>query len=137
MALSLRAGLSAKPRPMILSRTWHAIVRATAALLLLATFVTPALAEVACAEESIVHLEDSRSSAVADDHRGVSEEGQPNEGENGQLDHCAFSHGHCAGIAVGSGRSEPAPSAPAKYASLTAQPLTARSPAAPERPPAA
>ena len=77
MKLSRHDAISGKPRLMVLSKVWNAIVRATAALLLLATFVTPALAEISCAEESIVHLQGSIAAAATDDHAVASDEEQP------------------------------------------------------------
>ena len=138
MTVSRHGQLSGKPFRMILSKVWNAIVRATAALLLLATFVTPALAEISCAEESIVHLQDSVASAATDDHAVAPEPAQPGGDEKGgQAGHCSFSHGHCAGIPAGSARSEQHVSPSNEYTRVTAKPLPASSLDAPERPPSA
>lgn len=121
---------------MFFSRAWNAIVRATAALLLAMAFVTPALAEIGCVEESIVHLQDSYGSGAGE--QAASDPAEPDdESRTGQPDHCAFNHGHCAGLLTTTARTEQSLSHSDRYMRLAARPLTANALDAPERPPSA
>lgn len=119
---------------MILSKVWNAIVRATAALLLMAAFATPALAEIGCAGDSVVHLAAGPSSS---DEVSIAYEpdGSSDEERSGQPDHCGFGHGHCAGIAAGAARGAELLLTPSSYAQLASRPIGARSLETPERPP--
>jgi hypothetical protein len=113
----------------------QAVIRALTALLLLTAFATPALAEIACAGDTIVHLEDR---AVSSGDLDVSAQSDPTDRETGgQTEHCAFSHGHCFGIASAAARSERVLPSIASYDGMAAPPLAAHNLDAPERPPAA
>lgn len=130
--------LFAMTSAMVLAKAWNAIVRATAALLLMVMLATPALAEIGCAEESIAHLQGDGDAAQTDGHAVASEQGEPDDERlGGPTGHCGFSHGHCAGIATSNARSEgPAVTVPA-YVFGASTPIRGRSLDAPERPPAA
>ena len=136
MTPSHRLPLSVKAAGMFFSKVWSAIIRVTAALLLFATFVMPALAEIGCAEESIAHLQDGGSEA---DQPQVasSDEPQGDQETGSQPDHCAFNHGHCAGIATASARSDHSVADANSYVRLASRPLVANPADAPERPPSA
>lgn len=133
MPPSRPAHLSAKPRLMILSKVWNAIVRATAALLLMAAFATPALAEIGCAGDSVVHLAGASSSDEVS--IAPAPDGSSGEERSGQPDHCGFGHGHCAGIAAGAARGAELLLTPSAYAPLASRPIGASSLETPERPP--
>lgn len=135
MPPSRPAYLSAKPRLMILAKVWNAIVRATAALLLMAAFATPALAEIGCAGDSVVHLAAGVSSADEISIIASAPDGSSGEERSGQPDHCGFGHGHCAGIAAGAARGAELLLTPGSYAQLASRPIGARSLETPERPP--
>ena len=120
---------------MILSQVWNAIVRATAALLLMAAFATPALAEIGCAEDSVVHLQEAGASSLDVSSIMSQPDGSSGEDRSGQPDHCGFGHGHCAGIPAGTGGGEEFLLAPGSYAQLASRPIGARSLETPERPP--
>lgn len=116
---------------------WHSLVRAAAALLLLVAFVAPALAEVGCAKESAVHLQEPGTSSHGDLPTVSQDEPPTGEQEQEQAGHCAFSHGHCAGLASASARSDAAIAPAVIYDPLAVRILTTISPDAVERPPAA
>ena len=121
---------------MTLTRLWKAIVRTVAAFLLLATFVTPALAEIGCAEESIAHLEEDGFSSLPDQHEMTSGDSQP-DGQAAVADHCAFSHGHCAGVPATAAANYQLPPPAAGYISLPDTAVRTQRLPVPERPPAA
>lgn len=111
------------------------MARALAALLLTVATVTPALAEIGCAEESLTHLEEGLSTAELADE--LTSEGQSDDQDEQSTPrgHCAFSHGHCAGILpVSSGAAE-LPRMVAAYGLTRAAPLAPTSPETSERPP--
>ena len=136
MTHSRYADLTAKRQPMTPTRAWKAMVRAVAAFLLLATFVTPALAEIGCAEESIAHLQDDVISPSSDQHEMTSSDAQRDDNQK-VADHCAFSHGHCAGLTAAAASNYEVPAAMAAYASSPAAAVPMRRLTVPERPPAA
>lgn len=119
---------------MTFAAAWNAVLRAVAAVLLMLTVATPALAEVGCASEAVAHLADGSAGAA---HQADAS-GQPDGGhEEGQAGHCAFSHGHCTAIPpAASADTEPMPIR-ASFARFVADPMIVRDPEALERPPAA
>ncbi|QAY75316.1 hypothetical protein [Sphingosinicella sp. BN140058] len=120
---------------MALLKLWRSAMRAVAALLLL-TFATPALAEIGCAGESVAHL---RAGAVAgaDDHATADTDNRSDPDKGSPKGHCAFNHGHCAGI-PSSARDAAVPvMATVEYRSTPARPLMASPVDMPERPPSA
>ncbi|TFI58425.1 hypothetical protein E2493_09830 [Sphingomonas parva] len=116
-------------------KLWKAMVRATAALLLMAAIVTPALAEIGCAEESVTHLSEALN---AGEHAAeVTAAGQSGDQDNQGMavGHCAFSHGHCAGLPSVSNATAPSPRVAAAYGLLRTSALAPASLDTPERPP--
>lgn len=120
---------------MALTTHWKAMARAVAALLLMVATVTPVLAEIGCAEESVTHLEERLS---AGDHADeLTSEGQPDDQDEQSTPrgHCGFSHGHCTGILPLSSSAAELPRMVAAYGLTRAAPLAPTSPDTFERPP--
>ncbi len=119
-----------------LMNLWQALIRATAALLLMATLVTPALAEVACAEESVVHLQEAVGVTAAAGDMLSSPPQQQDQNESGSpAGHCAFTHGHCAGITVLGSAAASISRIPMSYALTRATPLAPGAVDTPHHPP--
>ncbi len=115
-------------------RIWKALVRCSAALLLLATFVTPAVAEIACAQGCIEEFSLDHSGTatieVQDDQRS-----DGSGDTTGTVSHCALGSGACAGILIDTPRSTGAKVASTGFTAPTAVPLVPSGPDGPERPP--
>ena len=134
MAHSRCSRLSRKHPPMNLAAAWNAIIRAVAALLLMIAAATPALAEISCAGESVVHIE---ALSADDEHEAAGPDQSDQERDKGQPGHCAFSHGHCAGIPANTSRSEQRIEGGGSYARFVPDAMIGGKLAALERPPAA
>lgn len=120
---------------MIISRARNAIVRATAAFLLAMTFVTPALAEIGCANECIAQLEVGAPSV---DPQQAFQDGQTdNDSERAPVDQCAFGPCNYASVAAAGPAIEKSPLTSLPYMTLAAYPLATSWTDAPERPPSA
>ncbi len=117
-------------------RLWKAIVRCSVALLLLSTFVAPAVAEIACAQGCIeeISLDHSDSGELeAPDDRSSDDSG----GATGTVSHCAFGSAGCAGILIEPPRSVVASAMSTRFMVSTAVALAPSGPDRPERPPQA
>ena len=116
-------------------KIWHAMIRATAALLLMAALATPALAEIGCAEESVVHLQDTILTDYHGDAIATNDQSDDDQQKVPAKSHCAFNHGHCAGIPVNGSAAVQSQRLAVSYGIPKAMPLTAASIENPERPP--
>lgn len=123
---------------MVLTKVWNAILRAAAALLLALAIVTPAMAEVACAEDTIMHLFADSAPAAIDGKADVSTEDRDNQKRTpDQPGHCSFNHGHCAALPMTAPRGEQPLASSVSYMSAMVSPAASSSPGTPERPPSA
>lgn len=123
---------------VLLGRAYRAVIRAAAALLLALTMSMPAVAEVGCARDSVAHLElGTGSGDFVDDAHPGDESGQGDENEGRQAAHCAFSHGHCAGLQPAVIPGERTMKAPVTYPMAAARPMCAQTATAPDEPPRA
>jgi hypothetical protein len=120
---------------MALMKLWKAIARAVAALLLMVATVTPALAEIGCAEESLTHLEEGLSAGEHAAELASAGQSDDQDEQSTPRGHCAFSHGHCAGILPVSSRAAELPRMAAAYGLTRVTPLAPTSPDTSERPP--
>ncbi len=124
---------------VILVRFWQAAVRAMAAIVLLMAVASPAFAEIGCAEDTAVHMQREASISAADDHETVTEQGRESKRDDkgAPIGHCAFNHGHCAGIPLSSASQTRMALPVIKFDFHKYQPLAATLLDTPERPPAA
>jgi hypothetical protein len=120
---------------MALMKLWKALVRAMAALLLMAAIVTPALAEIGCAEDSFSHIEESLGAGEHAERLTTDKQSKDQDGQGAPVGHCAFSHGHCAGIPSVSSDAAKLLQPAALYCSMPTAPLVPTSLGTPERPP--
>ena len=120
---------------MVFMNLWQAMVRATAALLLMATLITPALAEVVCAEESVVHIQEAAGLTAGSGDELTSPERTQEQDEGAAAGHCAFNHGHCAGIAASGSAAASFPRLPTSYALARPAPLVPGAVDTPHHPP--
>lgn len=116
-------------------KLWKALVRAMAALLLMAAIVTPALAEIGCAEDSFSHIEESLGAGEHAERLTTDKQSKDQDGQGAPVGHCAFSHGHCAGIPSVSSDAAKLLQPAALYCSMPTAPLVPTSLGTPERPP--
>lgn len=113
---------------------WRKAVKGAALLLLALAFVTPAMAEVACLEDSVSHLQ-ADGSAAAEISAGGEQE---SNGSREKAGHCAFSHGaHCAAVQPASATAKAWEASASSFAGVPARPLIPSSRDGPERPPRA
>ena len=120
-------------RAVSLSKILQAVLHAMAAVLLFMSVAAPAMAEIGCAQEASIHLENDRGAVGVD----IASDGQsqPEDESGAPRGHCAFSHGHCAGIAaVNAGAARRLLVGPA-YALATAKPLAPGAVETPHHPP--
>jgi len=117
-------------------RLWKAIVRCSVALLLLSTFVAPAMAEIACAQGCIEEISLAHSDSAkmkAPDDRSSDDSGDA----TGTVSHCAFGSAACAGILIDPPRSVVANVMSTRFMVSTAVAFAPSGPDHLERPPQA
>lgn len=114
-----------------------ALVRSTAALFLLATFATPALAEIGCAQGCIEALEAEHQSAGLLADYGADQPPLSNPAEKPGVGHCAFGSGACTGILVETSGTVLLQSLPTALVLPHAIHVTVTAREGPERPPRA
>lgn len=111
----------------------QALARAFAALLLAFAIASPAVAEIACAADSIAHA----APVAAEDHHAQDEADGDHETAPDPENHCAFSHGHCGGLAGVGALSVEGPAPPLSFRLLSDRDVRSLRPHGPERPPRA
>lgn len=111
----------------------RSLCRLLASLLLALTIATPAVAEIACADDALMHVSDS---VMADQAAGAE---LPDDGDEpalpDQAGHCAFNHGHCNAIAAVPAAASSRFPIQVAFAQLAPPRLARIAPAGPERPP--
>lgn len=132
-ARSFRMRIQPMMKAMSLAKLGQAVLHAMAAFLLCVSLAAPAMAEIGCAQENSIHLEDNQGAGGI---VGASDrQSQPEDDTGTPQGQCAFSHGHCAGIAVLSAATARRVILPPAYDLWTAKPLRTGAVETPHHPP--
>jgi hypothetical protein len=112
---------------------WRSICRMLASLLLAVMIATPAIAEIACADDELTHVTSAATGEVSAGSALPPDGNDPASPE--QAGHCAFNHGHCNALAATSADGAMVQGTESVFADLVPHRPACATPSGPDRPP--